>query len=276
MLQDRIQKRLGELRRSARDVSLGAGLGPDAIRTILSGRSKSPRGETLAALARQLECDVGYLLGTQHSPYQSSAPITHEDGTITGVRTINLVDRLREKWGGVHDNSFSSDEQRSSDIMSLPDYLPGKQSLAVVEDLHASEIVGAGGYLHTRAIGGSTSEALTLNDRDLIIVQRMKPSGDGAVLQQLTCRRVRLSRDGALLELPSTALRDDLLIGSAELPILDAASDTEAADNFITGSVVRTASGEKEFVFVHSLVLRAISIVSGPKPPRDRAIWAGA
>jgi len=45
----RISDLLGD--RSAREISLAAGLAPDAVRNVLVGRSRSPRPETLTALA---------------------------------------------------------------------------------------------------------------------------------------------------------------------------------------------------------------------------------
>lgn len=74
ILQTRIRERLDELGITPRAASLRAGLGPDAIRTILDGRSKSPRGERLQALARALECDIRYLLGATKSPGKAVMP----------------------------------------------------------------------------------------------------------------------------------------------------------------------------------------------------------
>lgn len=62
-LRSRIEGRLKALTLSPRAASLKAGLGPDAIRIILDGRSRSPRADRLQAIARALQCDVRYLLG---------------------------------------------------------------------------------------------------------------------------------------------------------------------------------------------------------------------
>lgn len=67
-LGERVQERLSTLGLSARAASLRAGLGPDAVRTILDGRSQSPRAARLHALAEALECDAAYLLGEDASP----------------------------------------------------------------------------------------------------------------------------------------------------------------------------------------------------------------
>jgi SOS-response transcriptional repressor LexA len=70
VLQERIRERLAATGQKARGASLAAGLGPDAIRTILDGRSLSPRAERLQAIAAALQCDVRYLLGVIDMPFQ--------------------------------------------------------------------------------------------------------------------------------------------------------------------------------------------------------------
>jgi transcriptional regulator with XRE-family HTH domain len=74
VLIDRIKERLATLEVSARSASLRAGLGPDAIRSILNGSSKSPRADTLSALAGALRCDVNYLLGNVEEPGNPIGP----------------------------------------------------------------------------------------------------------------------------------------------------------------------------------------------------------
>lgn len=61
-LAERIDARLRATGKTARGASLEAGLGVDAIRSILKGRSASPRYSTVSALAGVLDCDVGYLM----------------------------------------------------------------------------------------------------------------------------------------------------------------------------------------------------------------------
>ena len=58
----RIRARLTALGKTARGASLEAGLGASTIRNVLEGRSQSPRGVTLAALARVLETSEGWIL----------------------------------------------------------------------------------------------------------------------------------------------------------------------------------------------------------------------
>ena len=70
----RIRARLATLGKSARGASLEAGLGASTIRNVLEGRSQSPRGVTLAALARVLETSEGWILhGDQEREGPASA-----------------------------------------------------------------------------------------------------------------------------------------------------------------------------------------------------------
>lgn len=68
ILAKRVQARLDQLGLSARKASLNAGLHPDAVRNILRGKSESPRGQTVTALAYALKCTTAYLLGETDDP----------------------------------------------------------------------------------------------------------------------------------------------------------------------------------------------------------------
>ena len=53
---EQIRARLKELKKSARRASIDGGLTPDAIRNVLRNKSRNPRRDTLAGIARGLEC----------------------------------------------------------------------------------------------------------------------------------------------------------------------------------------------------------------------------
>lgn len=58
----RIETRLTQLRISAEAASKQAGLSRDFIRNLRSGKSGSPRVDSLRKLAQSLECSLAYLL----------------------------------------------------------------------------------------------------------------------------------------------------------------------------------------------------------------------
>ncbi|HWG05211.1 MAG TPA: S24 family peptidase [Beijerinckiaceae bacterium] len=73
---ERIRMRLAALGKTARGASLEAGLGASTIRNVLEGRSQSPRGITLAALARVLETSEAWILhgDSSRDPPPSALP----------------------------------------------------------------------------------------------------------------------------------------------------------------------------------------------------------
>lgn len=60
-LADRIKERLRILGITPQEASVAAGLNKDAIRNILRGKSLSPRGITLNAIAKALQCSAEWL-----------------------------------------------------------------------------------------------------------------------------------------------------------------------------------------------------------------------
>lgn len=67
-----IAKRIDELRiaggHSVRGLSLDAGLGPDTVRMILNGKSKSPSADAASKIAKTLGTTVAYLTGETDDP----------------------------------------------------------------------------------------------------------------------------------------------------------------------------------------------------------------
>ena len=61
-LADQIRARLKELKKSARRASIDGGLTPDALRNVLRNKSRNPRRDTLAGIARGLDWTLEDLL----------------------------------------------------------------------------------------------------------------------------------------------------------------------------------------------------------------------
>ena len=210
ILQQRIRERLDLLRRNPREASLAAGLGPDAIRTILSGRSKSPRGDTLAALARELQCDVNYLLGATDRVWPTDKFEVVESGIAKGIRKLKCEDELSEAWVNhsswidLNDADFTYIGYET-DIFSIPDFLPGFQYLLHLTDHHASSIFPQGSFLHCLASYNTEHE---LYDKDVVILDRQRIGQNGEIMVQRTVRRYRLFGDTIVLQ--SLALHSDV------------------------------------------------------------------
>lgn len=171
VLQHRVSARLAELRLSARAASLRAGLGPDAIRIILSGRSKSPRSDTLVALAGALQCEVGYLMGTQEKPFASVEFVATPE-FAKGVTTLIVQGGVRLGWSNSEQNQ---DEWFSTDINTLPQYLPGYQHLLSVEDASFDVYFRPGTLIHV--LYSPFSDDAAVRDGDIVVLWRQR-SGD--------------------------------------------------------------------------------------------------
>lgn len=258
ILQERIQARLDATRRSPRDVSLKAGLGADAIRTILNGRSKSPRGDTLKALADELQCDVGYLLGEIDKPYAHEALRRNKFGTVRGVDKMIALFQVSGDW--LPEVMLGDDEQFPiTNLYSLPDYLTGYQHIELVADNHAGAFAPKGSALHVLSL----HNRLLIKDGDVVIVERQSLDASQETIVQRACRRYRkLSEKIALLEPVTTEWREPPLR--------------------LEGPTLRVSSGEHVFangevISISALVLRVIVSVGGPpivtgeQPHRDPA-----
>lgn len=73
-LQDQIETRMYEKNLNARELERRAGLKISAVRNILSGQSKNPGIEVIAAMAKILNCSTDELLGIEYKKDRSEAP----------------------------------------------------------------------------------------------------------------------------------------------------------------------------------------------------------
>lgn len=71
-LQEQIESRMQDKNLNARELERRAGLKISAVRNILSGQSKNPGIEVIAAVAKLLNCSTDELLGIEQS--KSEAP----------------------------------------------------------------------------------------------------------------------------------------------------------------------------------------------------------
>lgn len=251
VLQARIRARLDELRVTPRKVSLAAGLGPDAIRTILSGRSRSPRAENLQALALALHCDVGYLLGTQDEPLADHAPHRLPNQSLVGVIKMHMRERLRIGWVDI--GRISEEKWQETDISTLPQYLPGYQYLALLDDTSFNRIYPKGALLHVLDMIGSDAP---IRDGDVVIVHRQRLQDEGSGLGSLE-RSVRLARQLAPGEIVLETASTD--------PAVQDAVPYEGKSIEIRAGNLRISAATGEAVELGGIVLRAYIHTSGPR-----------
>jgi transcriptional regulator with XRE-family HTH domain len=90
-LQEQIDARRKQMGLSMRELSLKAGLNETAIKAIMGGRSVSPRGATLQAIARALNTTVQDLIG------QSPDMIDEERSASFSAEHEKLLQYLRDR-----------------------------------------------------------------------------------------------------------------------------------------------------------------------------------
>ncbi len=88
-IKKRIKSRLEDMGKSARAVSIEAGLGPEAISNVLRERSRYPRGDTLRDLATALNCSIDWLMTGQ--------PARAERGLSLGAEQSSGLRAERDK-----------------------------------------------------------------------------------------------------------------------------------------------------------------------------------
>lgn len=88
--QDRVKARIDALRESPIKLAEDNGLRREFIRDIVEGRKKTVRADKLDALAKALQCSVGYLQGADETPGAAAGKPEVRPGAIceTGVWRI--------------------------------------------------------------------------------------------------------------------------------------------------------------------------------------------
>jgi transcriptional regulator with XRE-family HTH domain len=91
----RLERRLGVVGVTGQEASRRAGLGPDAVRDILRGKTRAPRISTLSALADALECDAAYLTGEQDVPRRSDPGVQNSAAFSLDYEEVQLIGLFR-------------------------------------------------------------------------------------------------------------------------------------------------------------------------------------
>lgn len=94
ILAQRVRERMAAIGTNPHRLSKAIGA-RDTVRMILSGRSAHPRYDTLLGLARELDCDVSYLLGLVDEPGKGAKNIPAQVTPITRNRvTLDIYQEV--------------------------------------------------------------------------------------------------------------------------------------------------------------------------------------
>lgn len=128
IIRRRLQARAKEIGRTLRDASLQAGLGKGYATDIVSGKSKAPELQKLAALAEALDCDLEYLIGGQDLPRASAAPPVNL--TTEPPEGQRLIPLYRQTAKGMPGASAPIDHIAAPPALTR---VPGAYALAVTD-----------------------------------------------------------------------------------------------------------------------------------------------
>jgi transcriptional regulator with XRE-family HTH domain len=98
-LQAELRRRMVALGSNQKSLARKAGLNETAVRDILQGRSRSPRIDTLEAIARALSCTVHELTGHgEGPPHPDKTDRIDVIGSIDAAIRIESIVRAAEDW----------------------------------------------------------------------------------------------------------------------------------------------------------------------------------
>ena len=199
----RIAERLAHLGISTREASKRAGLNPDTLGKFLTGKTKSLTARNLAALAQVLDVSESWIMGSVDDPSMGEIPHGVKFGGTVEAGAFRLNDGLDQdaqlaRVPIPHDSRYPADAQFAfkvvGDSMTLAMIFEGMHVLAV--DLHTWE-----------RVNGEPA------DGAVVVVARMR---SGSPERELTVKRLRIKRDGIILQPESSNPRHKAI----ELPPL--------------------------------------------------------
>lgn len=183
----RIRNRLTELKLSIPKATKKGGLGRTAIHDILDGTVRNPRGDTAEKLAKALDCDVGFITGSQ------AVPRINPDEAPDGTENFNSVSTQKRyqphRPGGMPDIDVSAgagpgglplpDVHRNGAVVFSADAVRGE---IVLPDYVLVEFTRADpGRIHWIRVRGDSMEG-TLEPGDRVGVDTTDTSiGQGGV-----------------------------------------------------------------------------------------------
>lgn len=121
-LKDRINQRLADLGLSAREASMKAGLSPDTLGKVISGKTRNLRGDNLVAVARVLDCDESWLIGSTGENPAISGKLPELSGMAEPEATFIQAD------GDIDGETFTPNQHVfvvGARYTALPGFAPG-------------------------------------------------------------------------------------------------------------------------------------------------------
>lgn len=203
---------------SRRALSIAAGMGPDGVRDIISGRSKNPSAMFVIALARLLEIDIGGILKDKGERKAIEIPVVGK--VAAGVwREVGIEDTQDQTIGTFPDLT--------------PDAPDGRRFALEVEGDSMNLTFRSGMYLDCIDPISSGMEPLS---GDYVIVERRQ-----GPLRETTCKRLDRTSDGVwrlIAESDRPEFAEPIIIGKPDVEI--DGDDGVVVIGIVLGAYVKT------------------------------------
>ena len=198
-LKIRVERRLHELGITPAEATRRGRLSRTLIYDILDGRKTNVRSDNAVKLAEALDCDVGYIIGTQDEPRLSPDAGGGDEAKLVRV----YGDVAAGVWNeSTSDGIFHPDQPSEWDVHPPVPFVPdarfkGLRQFAVRVQGHSINRVIPDGYF---AVCVPYSQARSSNqDGDVVVVERIRGG-----LRESTIKRLRRRGNAWLLYPEST------------------------------------------------------------------------
>lgn len=179
--------------RSARKVSIDAGLGATAIKDILSGKSRDPGASTLAAIAEELNVAVADLL--EGAPSAGSSGLTH---VKLALRYLEVRYRVQAGlWFEV--DAEEPPEQVALAVLPDPRFAPFPQWLEKVVGDSANLRILPGQFAH---VVDAVEMGYAPQNGHWVVVERRRDQG---AVRERTIKQIETMPDGQVLLWPRSS-----------------------------------------------------------------------
>lgn len=175
LLRNRIQERLDTLRINPFEAARRIPAERAFINDLLIGKKTTIRANAIPRVAAALDCDPGYLMGTQDTPRKSAAPrqsTAAESMALAGIIEAGAW-RSAARPGAAHVLPVAPD----------PRFPASSQAAFIIRGDHAEWLGAEDGSVIVGVIGDGC------RDGDVVVIRRTRMADDGQE-EEITLRRV--------------------------------------------------------------------------------------
>lgn len=228
---EKLRELVNESGKSARAVSLGAGLGATAIKDILSGKSRDPSADTITRIANQLGVAISDIF--EDADVDAPAP----DGAARKVQIVPRYLAVRYRVRAGHWYELDVDEpprQTEMAVLPNPRYAQWPQWLEEVVGDSVNLKIPAGHFAH---VVDAREMGYQPKDGDWVVVERHRD--DGAVRER-TIKQIAIDSAGKVKLWP----RSTNPAFQTPVQMTNGSRSGESVEAYIVGLVIGAYDGD--------------------------------